>query len=121
MSTPGRSVANGVVMALVLFFLLGTIHAGYNHRIADISVNLGRALNKALEFENDTYTGFDAKNVTYNMSVTFDPKGMTGLYNITTFFMDLIQPKGLLPDGKLKMVNSLKLISYKMSLVFPNG
>lgn len=72
---------------------------GFNTRIADISDNLGRALNRAVDFENETYTE-NNETVHYTMEVHWDPKGFGDFYNITIFFMDLVLPKDIIPEGK---------------------
>lgn len=83
----------------VLLLLFVTATTG-SRRIADIGANLGRALDRSIQLENQTFTQHDS-NVTNVMEVQFDPRGMQGLYNITKLFMDLVQkPDTLLPEGK---------------------
>lgn len=92
-----RATSPRVSAAIVTVSFLLAVHTAFTttpEKMVDIGDSLGKALQNTLEFGNDSYTDYDA-NVTYLMHVSFDAKGMTGLYNITTFFMDLIQPKGI--------------------------
>lgn len=93
-----RLVSEDVKMTLLVIVLfVGTV--GATSRFDGIGVNLNRALSRALDFDKVNYTKY-VPNDTYVMRVIFDPKGMAGLYNITSYFMDLIQPKGVIPEGK---------------------
>lgn len=90
----------GLLFVFSFVLLVGTVScSGFNSRIDDLSANLNRAINKALTFDNISYVKYEP-NDTYVMRVVFDPKGMAGLYNITTFFMDLVLPKGIYPKGE---------------------
>lgn len=99
-----------------LLFVSGGCGVTVGTRIADIGDNLGRALTRAIDFPNDNFTD-DKYNASYKMEVKFDSKGMAGLYNVTTFFMDLILPKDILPEGK---DNLIVYFLYTLTLVVIN-
>lgn len=86
-------------MRLIFGWVLAVLTVATAHRIGDIGANLGRALEREIDLKNEPFTEYRG-NVTNTMDVVFDPRGMQGLYNITKFFMDLVQPPDtLLPEG----------------------
>lgn len=89
-----------VCFVTVLFLSLAIVAADvtFTTRIKHISTDLGKALNRILEYDDIEYTNF-TENTHYLSKIEFNPKGMAGLYNMTHIFMDLIQSKELLPKG----------------------
>lgn len=91
---------NLFITCSVLLLTFALADGNFTQRINEIGKSLDRAIFKMLDTEQTTYTEFDA-NVTYYSSTHFNPKGMGGLYNLTTLFMRLLQPEGeLYPTGE---------------------
>lgn len=52
-----------------------------------------------MDLGDNNYTNYNG-NATYIMKVSFDPKGMDGVYSLTKIFMDLVQPSNFKIKGK---------------------
>lgn len=91
---------NFLITCSVLLLTFALADGNFTKRINEIGKSLDRAIYEMLELVQTNYTEFDA-NVTYYSSTHFNPKGMGGLYNITGWFMKLLQPDGqLYPEGE---------------------
>lgn len=95
----GVRFISALVSVTILSFAVVTADVTFTTRIKDISSDLGKALKNIFVHEDVVYTNF-TDNAIYLADVEYNPKGMTGLYNITHFFINLIQSKNLLPEGE---------------------
>lgn len=87
--------------------------SNFTARINKISADLHKALGVALEHDGPNYTDL-YENVTYHSVDLFNPKGMSGLYNITNMFMNVLISKEIYPEGFIKVVNGhLELGSFQ--------
>lgn len=93
------NLLNFLFTCCVLIAAIKIANGDFTARINKISVDLNKALGDALELDGPNYTDL-FKNSTYYSKNAFNPKGMVGLYNITTKFMDLIMPEDIYPEGK---------------------
>ncbi|KAF5290870.1 hypothetical protein FQR65_LT11509 [Abscondita terminalis] len=96
------NVANFIFTCCVLTLAIQLASSNFTARINKISNDLHKALDNALEPNGPNYTDLYI-NVTYHEVKPFDPKGMGGLYNITTKFIDVLVPTKVFPDGFIKI------------------
>lgn len=83
----------------VLFIAVELSSGSFATRINKISQNLDRALSEVMD-DTPTYTNL-TDNATYISDAHFNPKGMAGLYNFTSAFMEFIFSKDIYPEGKV--------------------
>ncbi|RZC39781.1 prominin-like protein, partial [Asbolus verrucosus] len=94
----------GVTLA-VLFVAVKVSSGSFATRINKISENLDRALSEVMDEKRPIFTNL-TDNATYVSDAEFNPKGMAGLYNLTSAFMELIFSKDIYPEGFFRVVNN---------------
>lgn len=92
------NIASLLITCLLLFVAVNISDAGFANTIDKITKNLDVALR---ELRNDTpnYSNY-TDETKYNSSMEFNPKGMAGLYNLTTKFINFIIEPNFLKKGK---------------------
>lgn len=96
------NLLNFVFTCFVLFLAFSFANSNFTSRVNKISDDLHKALGAVLELDGPNYTDIYEKRV-YHSDPKFNPKGMGGLYNITTMFMNLIISQQIYPEGFIKV------------------
>ncbi|KAK5641503.1 hypothetical protein RI129_010050 [Pyrocoelia pectoralis] len=102
-----------VFTCCVLLLAFNFANCNFTSRINKISDDLHKALDAVLEMDGPNYTDIYENN-TYYSDTKFHPKGMSGLYNVTTMFMNLIVSQEIYPEGFIKVVDG-KLVLGSLS------
>lgn len=107
------NLLNFVFTCCVLLLAFNFANCNFTSRINKISDDLHKALDAVLVLDGPNYTDI-YENTTYLSDTKFHPKGMSGLYNITTMFMNLIVSHEIYPEGFIKVVDG-KLVLGSLS------
>lgn len=87
-----------LLTVIVLFVAVSVSDAGFANSIDKITKNLDVAL-RELRDDMPVYTNYTDKSV-YKSSTEFNPKGMAGLYNLTTKFINFVVEPNFLKKGE---------------------
>lgn len=87
-----------LVTCFLLLVAISVSDAGFANSIDKITRNLDVAL-RELRDDMPRYTNYTDDEV-YKSSVEFNPKGMAGLYNLTTKFINAVLEPNFLKKGK---------------------
>lgn len=99
------NILSFLITCIVLFVAITVSDAGFANSIDKITKNLDIAL-KELRDDMPIYTNYTETDV-YKSSTEFNPKGMAGLYNLTTKFISFVVEPNFLKKGKyLRLVLS---------------
>lgn len=88
------NVVNIILTCSLLFLSVKLSDGTFHTRITQLTANLDKVMNKIMDDGKVNYTNYQSV-VRYKSNVTFHPKGMDGLYNLTTIFMDLVLDRNL--------------------------
>lgn len=93
------NIINFLITCFAIFVAISVSDAGFANSIGKITKNLDVAL-KELRDNMPVYTNY-TDNEIYKSSTEFNHKGMTGLYNLTTKFINFVVEPNFLKKGKL--------------------
>lgn len=99
------NVASFFITCFIIFVAVSVSDASFANSIGKITKNLDVAL-RELRDEMPVYTNYTDKEI-YLSSTEFNPKGMAGLYNLTTKFINFIVEPNFLKKGEWYFVKSL--------------